>query len=261
MQSLSAALPRMSAFHAVVCLMLSVQNSSYVLLRRYSSGVLHEAASAQAILAVGELIKMGFSWYMIVRDASSGGSKAEDAEVGAAGWTQGGARVGSARWFAGTSARLLFSSAAMAVPAGLFLAMNLLSFVALERISASSFTLIQQTKIVFTALLSRALLGKVLSPSRWRALLSLLFAVLIICQQTQPPPRVACPGADAEGGASNMQRAVEGCRDAAASELEWHAYAVGVAAVTTEAVRSGHTHPAVCGACACCSGDTLPSPA
>lgn len=241
MQSLSAALPRMSAFHAGVCLMLSVQNSSYVLLRRYSSGVLHEDASAQAILAVGELIKMGVSWYMIFRDASAGDSKADaDAESAGAGWAQSGAapRLVTARWFAVTSARLLFSSAAMAVPAFLFLAMNLLSFVALERISASSFTLIQQTKIIFTALLSRALLGKILSPSRWRALLSLLLAVLIICQQTQPQPRAACPGAQAEGGPVNMQRAVDGCGTSAADEVEWHAYAVGIAAVTTEAVRS-----------------------
>ena len=47
--------------------------------------------------------------------------------------------------------RLAMSSAKMAVPAIIFLAMNLLSFVSLRRISASAFTLIQQSKIIFTA--------------------------------------------------------------------------------------------------------------
>ena len=33
-------------------MLLTLQNSSYTLLRRYSSGVLHEEASSQSILAV-----------------------------------------------------------------------------------------------------------------------------------------------------------------------------------------------------------------
>eukprot|EP00967_Tisochrysis_lutea_P070929 scaffold93832_cov31-Tisochrysis_lutea.AAC.5 len=234
-----ASLPRMSPFHAGVCLLLSLQNSSYVLLRRYSSGVLHEAASAQAILAVGEMIKLAFSWYMVMRDAVSSDLKSDaELELGTASSgkspTTAAGRVCRPRWFIDTSSRLLLSSAVMAVPAFIFLAMNLLSFVALERISASSFTLIQQTKIIFTAFLSRVLLGKILSASRWRALLCLLFAILIICQQTQPKP--TCHSQPMEG-APNMQRAADGCTPSASDEVEWHAYAVGVAAVTTEAVR------------------------
>jgi len=226
----------MSAFHAGVCVMLSLQNSSYVLLRRYSSGVLHEAASAQAILAVGELIKMAFSWVMIVREASA---KAEfEVEQGEAdnGKPLAAPRVGRPRWFVETSLRLLSTSAKMAVPALLFLTMNLLSFVALERISASSFTLIQQSKIIFTALLSRFLLAKVLSATRWRALLTLLFAILIICHQTQPGSD--CGTAAVRETAANMQEAVAAEQAAAGKEVEWHQYAVGVAAVTTEAVLS-----------------------
>ena len=53
--------------------------------------------------------------------------------------------------------RLVATSTQMLVPALIFLAMNLLSFVALRRISASAFTLIQQTKIIATAVLARLL--------------------------------------------------------------------------------------------------------
>merc|ERR1719446_724907 len=82
--------------------------------------------------------------------------------------------------------RLAVTSLPMAVPALIFLAMNLLSFVALRRISASAFTLIQQSKIIATAVLSRLVLDKHVSIGRWRALITLLFAVLIICHETRP---------------------------------------------------------------------------
>jgi len=188
---------------AGICAMLSVQNSAYTLLRRYSSGVLREPASSQSILAVGEILKLMFSISMIAREQS--------ASVKATGRLQ---------WLAQSSYRLLFSSAEMAVPALIFLAMNLLSFVSLHRISASAFTLIQQSKLIFTAVLSRLLLNKVLSLQRWRALLSLLFAVLTICHQTSPMRKPAC-------GPSGEQ------------PHELREYVVGVAAVALEALLSG----------------------
>jgi len=133
---------------AGACTLLSLQNSSYTLLRRYSTGVLHERASSQAILAVGELIKLAFSFCMIMREHAAG---KRDGKPGAE------YAVGGPRWFAAVGARLVATSAQMLVPALIFLAMNLLSFVALRRISASAFTLIQQTKIIATAVLARLL--------------------------------------------------------------------------------------------------------
>ena len=47
------------------CVLLCLQNSSYTLLRRYSSGVLKERASSQSILAAGEAMKLGFSAIMV----------------------------------------------------------------------------------------------------------------------------------------------------------------------------------------------------
>ena len=155
-----------AALRVGVCVALCMQNSAYTLSRRYGSGVLKETASSQSILAVGEIMKLLFSAAMIRRQAS--------------------AEPGAGESLAAVARGLVTSSLPMAVPALIFLAMNLLSFVALRRISASAFTLIQQGKIVATAMLSRFLLGKLISPVRWRALCTLLCAVLIICHQTHP---------------------------------------------------------------------------
>jgi len=57
------------------CLLLTLQNSSYTLLRRYSSGVLHEQASSQSILAVGEIFKGAFCAYMVLAGNGSRCSK------------------------------------------------------------------------------------------------------------------------------------------------------------------------------------------
>ena len=385
---LSGRMPNLSPFHAGVCCLLSVQNSSYVLLRRYSSGVLHEEASAQSILAVGEVLKLCFSWLMILRESPDdpGEARLHDS-----------AKRGP-RWFAETSLKLVRTSAKMAVrralarsrpsarrptsslaaartgwgaraggcgvprhassppplpphrrrrrhcrhchlrrpsrrrrrepspsrplppppqvPALIFLGMNLLSFVALERISASSFTLIQQatlprhfrdtsetlprhfrdrchpraswpgtspaapplpllpptplpsplapcmtdarppvppcpqapptpqTKILFTAVLSRLLLQRLLSLARWRAILTLFLSVLIICHQTQPQAACAPPPRETLATAEHMQQAAD-MREAVAgegggpTERAWHDYVVGVSAVTLEAMLSG----------------------
>ena len=85
------------------CVLLCLQNSSYTLLRRFSSGVLKERASSQSILAAGEAMKLGFSAIMV--------------------WRESGARP-KVRYLAATSAK-------MAIPALIFLLMNLLSFVSL----------------------------------------------------------------------------------------------------------------------------------
>ena len=211
-----------AALRVGVCVLLCMQNSAYTLSRRYGSGVLKEAASSQSILAVGEIMKLLFSVAMIRRQAS--------------------AEAGAAESLAGAARRLATSSLPMAVPALIFLAMNLLSFVALRRISASAFTLIQQGKIVATAMLSRFLLGKLISPARWRALCTLLCAVLIICHQTHPQTVQACSTEDAEtggaGGAGGAQSPQADEAERLATEA-YSEYAIGVAAVAVEAGLSG----------------------
>lgn len=205
------------------CVLLALQNSSYTLLRRYGHGVLKEEASSQSILAVGEIMKASFSMYMVVRAPRPSSRSGDDAHEEALGLTA-------------SAKRLAMTSAPMAVPALIFLAMNLLSFVALRRISASAFTLIQQSKIIATAVLSRVVLDKHVSPARWRALSTLLFAVLIICYETRPEDQRACSsGANAAGASAGGE--AEGLAAARAAD-----YAVGLAAVSLEAVLSGFSN-------------------
>ena len=65
---------------------------------------------------------------------------------------------------------LLSNSVKMAVPAGIYLAMNMLGFVSLHRIDAGTFAVVQQSKIFFTALFGRLFLGRILSQPKWCAL-------------------------------------------------------------------------------------------
>ena len=237
--------------YGACCALLAVQNSSYTLIRRYGQGVLKEEASSQSILAVGEMLKGAFCLYMVLRDlrrARTSGKHDEevDAEEPAA--------LSSV---SSVSKRLALTSAPMAVPALIFLAMNLLSFVSLRRISASAFTLIQQSKLIFTAVLSRVLLGKTLSSVRWRALGTLLCAVLIICYETRPDLAAKCvsvPPAGARSGATLHGAAAAAAtpqRQLSANEEEIDEvdvarraadYAVGVAAVALEAALSGFSN-------------------
>jgi len=128
----------------------------------------------------------------------------------------------------------------MAVPAVIFLAMNLLSFVALHRISASAFTLIQQSKLIATAVLSRVVLEKRLSTARWRALFVLLCAVLIICFETRPSQRLAAQCDSA--GASSSRDPVADAATPESSAMRAAEYVVGVSAVTLEAILSGFSN-------------------
>lgn len=252
------------------CVLLALQNSSYTLLRRYGHGVLKEEASSQSILAVGEIMKASFSMYMVVRAPRPSSRSGDDAHEEALGLTASAKRLAMTSAPMAVPALICAGATALEPPPPprtvprapchaacllpclqpygvrcrtrqptdshrVVLAMNLLSFVALRRISASAFTLIQQSKIIATAVLSRVVLDKHVSPARWRALSTLLFAVLIICYETRPEDQRACSsGANAAGASAGGE--AEGLAAARAAD-----YAVGLAAVSLEAV-SCHLH-------------------
>ena len=230
-------LPRPSSsvlLYGGICVSLAVQNSAYTLLRRYSTGVLNEEASSASILAMGEVLKCAFCLAMALRDASRVDAKSRLSDVPPPALHAEHERLESAT--RALPGRLLRSSGPMAVPASIFLAMNLLSFVALKRISASTFTLIQQSKLIATALLSRWLLGREVSAARWRALGTLLCAVCIICQQTHPSLAAAdCSAAGAAGAAG----AADGDGPGGGRARRAAAYVLGVGAVSAEACLSG----------------------
>jgi len=153
-------------FKLVVLVCVVLQNSSYALVRRYSRGTLNEQYSANTVLIVMEITKLVFSMFQIVTsDLDS------DVPEGP------------------TAFKFLYliqHSLTMLVPAALYLAMNILGFVALGRIDAGTFTVIAQMKVLSTALFSVALLGKQLSSRKWQALVLMTAGVTLITYESLP---------------------------------------------------------------------------
>ena len=77
---------------------------------------------------------------------------------------------------------LLRRSSKMAILAGIYGAMNILSFVSLRNISAGMFTIFAQLKILTTATCSRIMLNRAYSMTKWRALISLMMGVLLFSE-------------------------------------------------------------------------------
>ncbi|KNC86150.1 hypothetical protein SARC_01676, partial [Sphaeroforma arctica JP610] len=74
----------------------------------------------------------------------------------------------------------------MVVPAVVYLVMNLLSYVALERIDAGLFTVFAQCKVLSTALFAYFIVGKKLAARKWRALLLVVSGATLISLETKP---------------------------------------------------------------------------
>lgn len=89
----------------------------------YSVGVLEEKYTSSSVLMMGEVIKLVFSIAMTLLDSSA--SSAQGTGLVKLWW-------------------LLQASLPMAVPAVIFWVMNLLSYVSLRRIDASTFTVCAQ---------------------------------------------------------------------------------------------------------------------
>ena len=190
----------------VLCVaFLCLQYSAYALLRRYATGILHEGWSFSSVLGVGEAIKFAISLYMI--------SQKCDASEAPPGPLQERTRF------------LLLNSGKMAVPAILYLMMNMLGFVSLRRVDAGTFAIVQQSKIFFTAFFARVFLARVLSVPKWCALCCLVCGVVSISLHANP--EYACfsavapakPGSLVEGGPFQ--------------------YLIGVVAVTMDSALSG----------------------
>lgn len=143
---------------------LLLQNSGYTLLRKYST--MTEDVSSREILLVGEMIKFIFSTYVVVF-----GSESSDAE---------GVGVQKLIW-------LLKKSFKMLVLAAIYLAMNVLSFIALQYIGAGEFTVCAQLKILTTAGCSVIILGTSLSTTKWRALLLLVLSCILVASPDLSP--------------------------------------------------------------------------
>ena len=221
--------PRMLQLGILLAVML--QNSSYALLRAYSRGTLKETYSSSSVLLAMEVTKLVVSAYMVVTS-----SEPSDVPSGSP---------------LSKYAHLLRRSLKMAVPAVIYLAMNLLSFVALARIDAATFSIAAQLKVLTTAAFSVALLGRSLHVRKWRALLTLTLGVVLISAETKPKvrrrPAQIC-GAQfrpAQFRARNSERHVSDAPPPRppppqSSQISWSGeWAVGFGAVLAEVVLSG----------------------
>mmetsp|Transcript_456 Transcript_456/g.494 ORF Transcript_456/g.494 Transcript_456/m.494 type:complete len:335 (+) Transcript_456:466-1470(+) len=129
--------------------LLMMQNAFYTLLRRYASGMLKEQWLPSACLLVAEMMKLVFSCVSTIRDKSPTDAKGEG--------------LAKIVW-------VCRNSFVMFVPAFIYFIMNLLSFVALQRVTGTMFTVVGQLKIVSTGVFGVLILGRHYTPRKWRAM-------------------------------------------------------------------------------------------
>lgn len=184
----------------IVLLALSLQNSLYTLLRRYSNGILKETYTSASVLGMAEVIKfvVAFAMFDDLMPAAS-----------------------PIRWARGKA--LLLDSRPMVVPALVYLFMNMLSFVAITRVDATVFSMVAQLKVLTTAVCSVVVLGRRFAKLQWLAISVLSLAVMIITRQ--------------RGGASAH---VDGQSTSTTAGSNFStSFVVGVAAVGLEVFLSG----------------------
>ena len=154
--------PSHSWIKLVILISVTLQNTAYALIRRYSRHSLHETYSTSSVLLAMEVVKLLLSAERLVNcglpsDVPSGSAL-------------------SKYWF------LLRTSQKMAVPAVIYLVMNILGFLALTHIDAATFSIVAQLKVFSTAMFSVTVLGRSLEWRKWRALTTLtLGAPTFIC--------------------------------------------------------------------------------
>jgi UDP-sugar transporter A1/2/3 len=148
----------MSSTKIMVLVLLCLQNSMFTVLRRYSQGVLKENYSKHEVLLVGEVIKLVFSAWMIKGGMEEGTNFQERLKY------------------------LAMTCRKMAVLALIYGAMNILSFISLRNIGAGMFTIFAQCKILTTATFSTIILQRKYSTTQWRALIALMFGVLLFSE-------------------------------------------------------------------------------
>lgn len=140
-----------------VLLVLCIQNSLFTVLRRYSQGVLKETYSKHEVLLFGEIVKIGFSAYVISTSHSQGSFLPHIS-------------------FLAKSSKKMFGLSLI------YGAMNILSYVALRNVSAGIFTICAQLKILTTASFSTLMLNRSYSWTKWRALFTLIIGVLLFSE-------------------------------------------------------------------------------
>lgn len=149
-----------------ILVMVTLQNTGYALIRRYSRGHLKENYSTSSALLTMELAKLVLSMFQV----AYGG---HESDVPAGGPVS--------KFFF-----LIAHSWKMMVPAVIYLVMNILGFIALGHLDASTFSIVAQMKVFTTAIFSVLVLGRALHMRKWRALTTLTLGVILISNEALP---------------------------------------------------------------------------
>ncbi|GMH54290.1 hypothetical protein TL16_g01643 [Triparma laevis f. inornata] len=142
-----------------VLLILLLQNASYTLLRRYSIGVRHDTYNYHECLFLAELFKLLLSLKKIHAD-----EEYENKGVTFQKYIQG----------------IVLESQKMMILAWIYALMNVLSFVSLARIDASTFTIVAQLKVLSTGFFSYLILSKQFNKVKIVALFNLVCGAILV---------------------------------------------------------------------------------
>ncbi|GMH85692.1 hypothetical protein TrST_g4785 [Triparma strigata] len=142
-----------------VLIILLLQNASYTLLRRFSIGVRQDTYSYHECLFLAELFKLGLSLYKIQTDEEY---------------------VNKGLTFQKYVQGVVLESSKMMILAWIYALMNVLSFVSLARIDASTFTIVAQLKVLSTGLFSYLILNKQFSKVKVVALFNLVCGAILV---------------------------------------------------------------------------------
>uniref|UniRef100_A0A7S2JMY7 UDP-galactose transporter n=1 Tax=Haptolina brevifila TaxID=156173 RepID=A0A7S2JMY7_9EUKA len=145
---------------------VTLQNTGYALIRRYSRGHLKEKYSTSSALLTMELAKLALSMGQVAY-----GGHESDVPAGSA---------------LSKFSFLIAHSWKMMVPAVIYLIMNILGFLALSHLDASTFSIVAQMKVFTTAIFSVLILGRQLHMRKWRALTTLTLGVILISNEALP---------------------------------------------------------------------------
>ncbi|KAL1522077.1 hypothetical protein AB1Y20_021720 [Prymnesium parvum] len=150
----------------LILVSVTLQNTMYALVRRYSRGTLHEKYSTSSVLLAMELAKLTLSAERVVHCGLP-----SDVPEGSA---------------LSKYLFLLKTSMKMSVPAVIYLVMNMLGFLSLAYVDAATFSIVAQLKVFSTAMFSVLVLGRELGWRKWRALTTLTLGVILISHEAMP---------------------------------------------------------------------------
>jgi UDP-sugar transporter A1/2/3 len=152
-----------SAIRLGALVTLTLQTSLFTLTRRYSQAVLGETYSSGSVIFISEILKLAIAIYGCFLSNSS-----------------------SFELFQERMVQNLVTILPMTLPAVIYLFMNMMSFYALSKIDAATFSVIFQLKLVTTAFFSRTLLKTQFSRTQYFALGTVVLGVIQITLSTLP---------------------------------------------------------------------------